>query len=33
VKRLRWDTEARVSAAIFAGEVIFFAIGAWHYAL
>jgi len=32
MKRLKLDAEARIAAAIYAGQVITFAVGAWHYA-
>jgi hypothetical protein len=31
MKRLKLDTEVRVVAAIYAGEIIVFALGVWHY--
>jgi hypothetical protein len=33
MKRLKLDAETRVCAAIYAGQVVLFALGAWHYAL
>jgi hypothetical protein len=33
MKRRKLDAEARTSAAIFAGQIIIFAIGVWRYAL
>jgi hypothetical protein len=33
MKRRKLDAEARMSAAIFTGKVIIFAIGVWRYAL
>jgi hypothetical protein len=32
MKSLELDAEARLAASIFVGEVIIFALGAWHYA-
>jgi hypothetical protein len=32
MKRLKPDAEACIAAAIYAGQVIIFALGAWHYA-
>jgi hypothetical protein len=32
MKRLKLDAETRIAAAIYAGQVIIFAAGAWHYA-
>jgi len=32
MKRLKLDAETRIAAAIYAGQVIIFAVGAWHYA-
>jgi hypothetical protein len=33
MKRLKLDTEARVCAAIITGQVVFFALAVWRYAL
>ena len=33
MKRRKLDAEARVTAAIFTGQVVIFAIGVWRYAL
>jgi hypothetical protein len=33
MKRFKLDAEARVVAAIYAGEVIIFTLGVWHYGL
>jgi hypothetical protein len=33
MKRLKLDAEVRVAAAIYAGQVVIFALGAWHFAL
>jgi hypothetical protein len=32
MKRLKLDAEARVCAIIFTGQIVLFALGAWHYA-
>jgi hypothetical protein len=33
MKGLRLDAETRVTAAIYVGQVIIFAMGAWHLGL
>jgi hypothetical protein len=33
MKRLKLDAEARVVATIYTGQIVLFALGAWHYAL
>ena len=33
MKRLKLDAEARIAAAIYTGQIVLFALGAWHYAL
>jgi hypothetical protein len=33
MKRLKLDAEACVCAAIFTGQVVFFALAAWRYVL
>ena len=33
MKRLKLDAETRVTAAIYAGQVIIFAVGVWHLGL
>jgi hypothetical protein len=32
MKRLKLDAEIRIATAIYAGQVIIFAAGAWYYA-
>jgi hypothetical protein len=33
MKRFKLDAEARAVAAIYAGEVVIFTLGVWHYGL
>jgi hypothetical protein len=33
MKRPKLDAEARLCATIFAGQVVIFALAAWHYVL
>ena len=33
MKRLKLDAEVRVAAAIYAGQVVIFALWAWYFAL
>ena len=33
MKHLKLDAETRVTATIYAGQVIVFALGIWHYGI